>query len=150
MNIKKWINNVMFSIYPKKNINKNKENFEIIYSKIIDITNCDTDGRQKIIREIIKKNNLDLSDNIQNELLDCSLEIDECELSGNSKRLQVITLLDDDYIYTLGYIPKILEHELYQALDKSDTYNTELYVTKKDNILNLQLEIIFKKAKKEL
>ena len=68
MNIKKWINNVMFSIYPKKNINKNKENFEIIYSKIIDITNCDTDGRQKIIREIIKKNNLDLSDNIQNEL----------------------------------------------------------------------------------
>ena len=91
---------------------------------------------------------MDLSDDLHNEILDCSSEIDEFEFEGGYKRLQVITLLDDGFIYTLGYIPKNLEQELYEALDKSDKYTTDLYVTKINNIFYLKLEIIYTKEYK--
>lgn len=130
------------------NINSSKkittEN-RIIYSKLIDIEKCDTECRQKIIKKLIKNSDLDLSDALQNEILDCSSEIDECEFENGSKRLKVIVLLDDGYIYTLGYIPKNLEQELYEALNKSDKYTTDLYVTKINKVFYLKIELIYTK-----
>ncbi len=155
LNFKNWINKTLSTLRSRQhtiinnyktnyNVGQNKES-KIICTELVNVEKCDTEGRQKIIKKLIKNSHLDLSNDIQNEILDCSSEIDECELEGGYKRLKVITLLDDGCIYTLGYIPKGLEQKLYTALDKADKYSTNLYVTKIDKFFNLKIEIIYTK-----
>lgn len=154
-NFKKWINKTLSTFHSKQytinnnnktdyNVGQNKKS-KIICTELVNVEKCDTEGRQEIIKKLIKNSHLNLSDNIQNEILNCSSEIDECEFENGSKRLKVIVLLDDGYIYTLGYIPKDQEKELYEALDKSDRYTTNLYVTKVNKVFSLKIEIIYTK-----
>ena len=144
--INKTFNNILSNNKKSEIKNKNEHKQTTIYSKTFTITHSDTDSRQKIIKELIKENELSLSEDLEFEPLFCSSEIEEGTMLSGKKCLKVITIYND-FICELGYIPKEFEPELYDALNNSDNYTTSLYVTKKNNIYYIQLEIEFFKNK---
>lgn len=140
------LKNTLYNLFKPKTKTKPKENKEpkIVYSKIISLTHCNTESRQKVIKELIKQDDLFDTENITDEPLLCSTEIDECNPFGGKKILKVIVLLNE-FICDLGYIPHEYENELYNALNNSDNYSTTIFVSKEKNIYNLKLEITFYK-----
>lgn len=141
MNIKNWI----YSNFLTKSSKTNKKpDSKIVCSKLINVTHCNTENRQKVIKKLIEQDDLFDTENPNNEPLSCSPEIDEYKSLSGRKMLKVIVLLDD-YICDLGYIPREFENELNAALNNSDNYYTNLFVTKKNNIYYLKIQITFTK-----
>ena len=135
------------------NINNNEPKRILIYAKTIPVISTNTEGRQKLIKELIKNNNdLKLSDDLYQELLLCDCDIKEPEFKSKSKILEVFVNIEKNnniYPYTLGYISNEY-NELFDAeLHNNTYYSTTLYVTKVDNLYNLEINIKFYKDNKK-
>lgn len=95
MNIfKKIISFVKNNTLQKQNVNLSTPKKELIYDKIIPVSNSDTEGRQKIIRKLLKESDIPLSDDIFQECLFCECDIKEPNFKSKSKILEVFIIGD--------------------------------------------------------
>jgi len=125
-----------------------KNQKQIIYEKMIEVTHTNTDGRQKLIKQLIKNDDfLKGNDYFQDELIGCDADIEDNEMPSGKKCINVIVRLDENkYPSHLGYIPENLEDELHEEVKKADGYSVDLYVnTEEDGKYSLKVKIKFYK-----
>lgn len=108
---------------------------QIIYEKMIEVNNTSTEGRQKLIKQLIKNDDFIKDNNFfQNELIGCDVDIEDDEMPSGKKCIKVVVRLDDNgYSSQLGYIPESFEDELHSEVKKADSYSVDLYVSTEDN-----------------
>lgn len=147
--------NLLDRILKKVNINNSSSNIEkpkkaLIYDKIIPIVNTDTDGRQKIIKKLLKENDISLSEDIFQESLFCECDIKEPEFKSKTKILEVYANIyyeesNNTYPYTLGYITNEYQELFNDELHNNTYYSTSLYVSKNEKLYTLDVRIQFYK-----
>lgn len=125
----------------------------LIYDKTIPITNTNTEGRQKIIKQLIKEDDIPLSEDLFQETLLCECDIKEPEFKSNTKILEVYANVyyekyNETYPYTLGYITSEYKELFNEELHNNTYYSTTLYVTKENDLYNLDINIKFYKDNK--
>lgn len=132
-----------------KIIDNNMPKKILIYDKIIPVISTNTEGRQKLIKELIKDDDdLKLSDDLYQELLLCDCDIKEPDFKSKSKILEVFVNIERNnniYPYTLGYISKEYDELFDDELRQNTYYSTSLYVTKDNNLYNLDINVKFYK-----
>ena len=130
-----------------KIIDNNKPNKILIYDKTIPVISTNTEGRQELIKELIKNDDdLKLSDDLYQELLLCDCDIKEPDFKSKSKILEVFVNIERNnniYPYTLGYISKEYDELFDDELHQNTYYSTSLYVTKDNNLYNLDINVKF-------
>ena len=119
----------------------------LIYDKTIPVISTNTEGRQELIKELIKNDDdLKLSDDLYRELLLCDCDIKEPDFKSKSKILEVFVNIERNnniYPYTLGYISKEYDELFDDELHQNTYYSTSLYVTKDNNLYNLDINVKF-------
>lgn len=132
-----------------KIIDNNKPKKILIYDKTIPVISTNTEGRQELIKELIKNDDdLKLSDDLYQELLLCDCDIKEPDFKSKSKILEVFVNIERNnniYPYTLGYISKEYDELFDDELHQNTYYSTSLYVTKDNNLYNLDINVKFYK-----
>lgn len=132
-----------------KIIDNNKLKKILIYDKTIPVISTNTEGRQELIKELIKNDDdLKLSDDLYQELLLCDCDVKEPDFKSKSKILEVFVNIERNnniYPYTLGYISKEYDELFDDELHKNTYYSTSLYVTKDNNLYNLDINVKFYK-----
>ena len=132
-----------------KIIDNNKPKKILIYDKTIPVISTNTAGRQELIKELIKNDDdLELSDDLYQELLLCDCDVKELDFKSKSKILEVFVNIERNnniYPYTLGYISKEYDELFDDELHKNTYYSTSLYVTKDNNLYNLDINVKFYK-----
>lgn len=130
-----------------KIIDNNKPKKILIYDKTIPVISTNTEGRQELIKELIKNDDdLKLSDDLYQELLLCDCDIKEPDFKSKSKILEVFVNIERNnniYPYTLGYISKEYNELFDDELHQNTYYSTSLYVTKDNNLYNLDINVKF-------
>ena len=130
-----------------KIIDNNKPKKILIYDKTIPVISTNTEGRQELIKELIKNDDdLKLSDDLYQELLLCDCDIKEPNFKSKSKILEVFVNIERNnniYPYTLGYISKEYDELFDDELHQNTYYSTSLYVTKDNNLYNLDINVKF-------
>lgn len=130
-----------------KIIDNNKPKKILIYDKTIPVISTNTEGRQELIKELIKNDDdLKLSDDLYQELLLCDCDIKEPDFKSKSKILEVFVNIERNnniYPYTLGYISKEYDELFDDELHQNTYYSTSLYVTKDNNLYNLDINVKF-------
>lgn len=130
-----------------KIIDNNKPKKILIYDKTIPVISTNTEGRQELIKELIKNDDdLKLSDDLYQELLLCDCDIKEPDFKSKSKILEVFVNIERNnniYPYTLGYISKEYDELFDDELHQNTYYSTSLYITKDNNLYNLDINVKF-------
>ena len=130
-----------------KIIDNNKPKKILIYDKTIPVISTNTEGRQELIKELIKNDDdLELSDDLYQELLLCDCDVKELDFKSKSKILEVFVNIERNnniYPYTLGYISKEYDELFDDELHQNTYYSTSLYVTKDNNLYNLDINVKF-------
>lgn len=119
--------------------NKEPPKKTLIYDKIIPLINTNTEGRQKIIKKLLKEDSIPLNEDIYLEPLCVECGIKEPEFESKTKILEVYVTLD--YDYTMGYIHKDYIELLDERLHNNTCYSTILYASKDDKKYNLDVGI---------
>lgn len=142
---KKSIKNKTVELNQESTVKNQKQ---VIYEKIIEVTRTNTEGRQKLIKQLIKNDDfLKGNDYFQDELVGCDVDIEDSEMPSGKKCINVIVRLDENkYPSQLGYIPENFEDELHNEIKKADGYSVDLYVnTEEDGKYSLKVKIKFYK-----
>ena len=121
---------------------------QTIYEKMIEVTHTNTEGRQKLIKQLIKNDDfLKGMDYFQEELIGCDADIEDGEMPSGKKCIKVVVRLEENKNPSqLGYIPENFEEELHEEVKKADGYSVDLYVnTEEDGKYSLKVKIKFYK-----
>lgn len=81
--LKKSIKNEKTDIKPEMKIENKKE---IVYDKMIEVTHTNTEGRQKLIKQLIKNDEfLNGNEYFQDDLICCDADIEDGEMPSGKK-----------------------------------------------------------------
>lgn len=124
------------SIIPNKYINElSSYNKEVLYEKTIIVTHTNTEGRQKLIKQLIKNDeDLKQQEYFQDDLICCDADIEDGEMPSGKECIKVVVKRgNNEYSYQVGYIPEEFEKELHNEVEKADGYSVDLYVSTEDD-----------------
>lgn len=110
-------------------------NKEIIYEKMIDVDRTNTEGRQKLIKQLIKNDEfLKGNEYFQNDIICCDADLEESEMPSGKPCINVVVKREDSqYNYQVGYIPESMEKELKEEIKKAGGYSVDLFVSTEDD-----------------
>ena len=102
---------------------------------MIVVTYTHTEGRQKLIKQLIKNDEyLRNNEFYKDDLLCCDSDLEDGEMPSGKECINV-TVSRDGYKYPdlLGYITDDDEKELHEYIKKAAGYSTDLYVSTTEN-----------------
>lgn len=117
---------------------------EVVYEKMVAVTHTHTEGRQKLIKQLIKNDDfLKSQDYFQNDLIGCDADIEEGEMSSGKRCINVIVKREDNpYPYQVGYLDDAMIEEVEREVKNAGAYSIDLFVsTEDDGKYSLQVKI---------
>lgn len=123
-------NNVVPNIMGISSTNK-----EVIYEKMIDVVKTNTEGRQKLIKQLIKNDEfLKEKEYFQNDIIFCDADLEESEMPSGKRCINVVVKREgSQYNYQVGYVPESIEKELQEEIKKAGGYSIDLFVSTEDD-----------------
>lgn len=123
-------------IIPEKyNLGISSSGKELLFEKMYDVDRTNTEGRQKLIKQLIKNDDfLKGNDYFQTDLICCDAGLEESEMPSGKPCINVIVKREDSqYPYQVGYICEKDEKELKEEIEKAEGYSVDLYVSTEDD-----------------
>lgn len=110
-------------------------NKEKLFEKMYDVDRTNTEGRQKLIKQLIKNDEfLKGNEYFQTDLICCDADLEESEMPSGKYCVNVIVKRDDSmYPYQVGYICEKDEKEVIEEIKKGEGYSVDLFVSTEDD-----------------
>lgn len=123
-------NNVVPNIMGLSSTNK-----EVIYEKMIDVVRTNTEGRQNLIKQLIKNDEfLKEKEYFQNDRICCDADLEESKMPSGKRCINVVVKREgSQYNYQVGYVPESIEKELQEEIKKAGGYSIDLFVSTEDD-----------------
>lgn len=121
-----------------------KQEDNIIYDKKINVSYSHTEGRQKLIKQLIKDDEfLKGQEFFNDDMIICDTDLEEGEMPSEKQCINVNVLRDGNkYPDHLGYITDDDEKELKDNIGKAAAYKCDLYVsTTEDGKYSLKVRV---------
>ncbi|HQB32203.1 MAG TPA: hypothetical protein PLI19_02615 [Erysipelotrichaceae bacterium] len=114
---------------------KFQQNKKVIYDNIMEVKNTDSEGRQNLIKQLIKEDEFISGEHYyQDCLICCDADLEDAVLSNGKKGINVVvTLTNNKYPSLVGQIPEDKVEELLQEIKKGEGYSVDLYVSTEDS-----------------